>query len=116
MIEKFPGANTLQVTRDIEAAMADMAPGLKGITVDPNVYRPATFIETALHNAGRSRSIGLALLVALMLLLLVVLAGGGDRRHRGAGVARRGGLRPVPAGRHVHDDHAARAGRGRVRS
>src|SRR5262249_28022209 len=45
VIEKFPGADTLQVTRDIEQAMADMAPGLKGITIDTREYRPATFVE-----------------------------------------------------------------------
>ncbi len=62
VIEKFPGADTLQVTRDVEQAMADMAPGLKGITVDTREYRPATFVETALRNIGWVALIGLALL------------------------------------------------------
>ena len=70
VIEKFPGANTLEVTRGIEAAMREMAPGLKGIAVAPNVYRPATFIQTALHNAGVVGLISLALLLVLMLVLL----------------------------------------------
>jgi Cu/Ag efflux pump CusA len=70
VIEKFPGANTLEVTRGIEAAMREMAPGLKGITADPNVYRPATFIQTALHNVGVVGLISLALLLVLMLVLL----------------------------------------------
>ena len=70
VIEKFPGANTLEVTRGIEAAMREMAPGLKGIAVDPNVYRPATFIQTALHNIGVVGLISLALLLVLMLVLL----------------------------------------------
>src|SRR6266513_1714236 len=69
VIEKFPGADTLQVTRDIEQAMADMAPGLKGITVDSREYRPATFIETALRNVGWVALIGLALLVLTLGLL-----------------------------------------------
>jgi Cu/Ag efflux pump CusA len=67
VVEKFPGADTLQVTRDIEAAMADMAPGLKGITIDTSEYRPASFIETALRNVGWVALIGLALLLAVML-------------------------------------------------
>jgi Cu/Ag efflux pump CusA len=62
VIEKFPGTDTLQVTRDIERAMADMAPGLKGIAVDTREYRPATFVETALTNIGWVALIGLALL------------------------------------------------------
>lgn len=70
VIEKFPGANTLQVTRDIEAAMSAMAPGLKGITVDTTGYRPATFLESMLHNTGWVALAGLALL--LLVLGLVV--------------------------------------------
>src|SRR5262249_33308897 len=69
VIEKFPGADTLQVTRDIEQAMAGMAPGLKGITIDTREYRPATFIETALRNAGWAALIGLVLLVLALGLL-----------------------------------------------
>jgi Cu/Ag efflux pump CusA len=69
VIEKFPGADTLQVTRDIEQAMADMAPGLKGITIDTREYRPATFIETALRNVGWVALIGFALLVLALGLL-----------------------------------------------
>ncbi len=69
VIEKFPGADTLQVTRDIEQAMADMAPGLKGITIDTREYRPATFVETARRNVGWVALIGLALLVLTLGLL-----------------------------------------------
>jgi Cu/Ag efflux pump CusA len=69
VVEKFPGADTLQVTRDIEQAMADMAPGLKGITIDTREYRPATFVETALRNAGWVALLGLALLILALGLL-----------------------------------------------
>jgi Cu/Ag efflux pump CusA len=69
-IDKFPGANTLEVTRGIEAALHDMAPGLKGITIDSNVYRPASYIETALGNAGTVALIALAVALVLMFLLL----------------------------------------------
>jgi len=68
VIEKFPDANTIEVARDVEAAMASLTPGLSGITVDTSVYRPATFIESALSN------LGLAALIALLLLLAVLLA------------------------------------------
>jgi Cu/Ag efflux pump CusA len=67
VIEKFPGADTLSVTRNIERAMADMAPGLKGITVSSSGYRPATFIETALRNVGVVALVGLVLLLVLLL-------------------------------------------------
>src|SRR5262249_57637276 len=69
-IDKFPGANTMEVTRGIEAALRDMAPGLKGISIDSNVYRPASYIETALGNVGTAALIALAAALVLMLLLL----------------------------------------------
>jgi len=71
VVERFPGANTLEVTKAIERAMADMAPGLKGITLDTHVYRPATFVETALKNAG---TVGLIALVLLLAIMLAVFA------------------------------------------
>ena len=69
-IDKFPGANTLEVTRGIDAALRDMGPGLKGITIDSNVYRPANYIETALGKAAMVALIALAVALVLMLLLL----------------------------------------------
>jgi multidrug efflux pump subunit AcrB len=69
VIEKFPGADTLKVTRDVEAAMADMTPGLKGIAVDTQGYRPASFVEAALRNVGWAALIGFMLLIALLLAM-----------------------------------------------
>jgi Cu/Ag efflux pump CusA len=70
VIEKFPGTDTLKVTRDVEAAMADMTPGLKGITVDTQGYRPASFVEAALRNVGWAALIGFVLLIALLFAML----------------------------------------------
>src|SRR5436305_1393338 len=69
VIEKFPGADTLKVTRDVEAAMADMAPGLKGIAIDTQGYRPASFIEAALRHAGCAALIALMRLIALLVAM-----------------------------------------------
>ena len=46
IVEKFPWGNTLDVTRGVDAALAEMQPGLSGIKVDANIFRPANFIET----------------------------------------------------------------------
>src|SRR5207244_10020443 len=42
------GANTLEVTRAVEAALAEMEPAARsvGITVHPKLFRPANFVET----------------------------------------------------------------------
>jgi Cu/Ag efflux pump CusA len=52
VVDKFPGASTMQVTRDVEDALADMAPGLKGISIDTGVYRPASYLGQALGHHG----------------------------------------------------------------
>ena len=65
VIEKFPGANTLEVTRGVEAALATMKPGLPGIEIDPTLFRPAAFVETAINNHAMALLVG-TLLVALV--------------------------------------------------
>lgn len=65
VVEKFPGANTLEVTRDLETALKELQPGLAGITVDSSIFRPASFITMAIGNLSRS------LLIAFFLVLLV---------------------------------------------
>ena len=66
VVEKFPGANTSEVTRGVEAALLELSPGMKGIEVDTNIYRPASFIERAARNLATG-------LVAAYLLVILVL-------------------------------------------
>jgi Cu/Ag efflux pump CusA len=66
VIEKFPGANTLDVTRRVEAALEALRPGLAGIEIDTTIFRPANYIELATGNLATMLLIG-AVLVALVL-------------------------------------------------
>jgi CzcA family heavy metal efflux pump len=70
VVEKFPGANTLQVTSGINQALAELAPGLHGITVDSHIFRQATFIQTAIHNLGLSVLLGCILVVFVLIAFL----------------------------------------------
>jgi len=70
VIEKFPDANTLEVTTRIEAALAALQPGLSGISVDPTVFRPAGFIESAAGNVVLALVLGFVLLALVVGLLL----------------------------------------------
>ncbi|HEY2960463.1 MAG TPA: efflux RND transporter permease subunit [Actinomycetota bacterium] len=70
VVEKFPGANTLEVTRGVEEALDQLRPGLSGITIDTSLYRPASFIETATHNLTLALVVGLVLVVLLIGLFL----------------------------------------------
>jgi len=66
VIEKFPEANSLEVTKGVEDAIRTMQPGLAGIEFDTNVYRPASYLERSIDNLTLALLIGLAL-VALVL-------------------------------------------------
>jgi CzcA family heavy metal efflux pump len=72
VIQSQYGANTLQVTQGIDQALAELRPGLtkEGIQVNPNVFRPADFILTALHNVRSSLEIGAILVVVVLFLFL----------------------------------------------
>ncbi|NVO85380.1 efflux RND transporter permease subunit [Hymenobacter terrestris] len=70
IVEKQPGANTLEVTRQVEAALEAMRPGLKGLEIDSTIFRPATFIEMSLSNLNKSLLIGCVLVVLVLLFFL----------------------------------------------
>jgi CzcA family heavy metal efflux pump len=66
------GANTLEVTRSLEAALDELKPLFEkqGIQVYRRLHRPATFIETALANMQHSLVLGGVLVAAVLFLLL----------------------------------------------
>jgi CzcA family heavy metal efflux pump len=66
VVQKLPWANTTDVTAGLETALDELRPGLEGITLDPTIFRPATFIEDAIDNLGGAMIFG-ALLMILML-------------------------------------------------
>jgi Cu/Ag efflux pump CusA len=68
VVEKFPEANALEVTRGVEQAISALRPGLAGLEFDTGVYRPASFVQRATHN------LTLALLAGAILLALLLAA------------------------------------------
>jgi CzcA family heavy metal efflux pump len=66
------GANTLDVTHGLEAALADLAPGLEaaGVRVYPAMHRPANFIESALRNLRFSVLLGSGLVAVVLIAFL----------------------------------------------
>jgi CzcA family heavy metal efflux pump len=66
VIEKFPGANTREVTHGVDEALAALAPGMSGVEVDSSLFRPASFLETALGNLGTALLLGALLLLAVL--------------------------------------------------
>ena len=68
VIEKFPWANTLEVSEKIEDALDELRPGLTGIVLDTEVYQPARYAEASADNISRASGIALLLLAALLFL------------------------------------------------
>jgi len=66
------GANTLETTRVLEEALAQLTPALKaqGITIYPALHRPANFIERALGSLEQSLVIAAVLILAVLFLFL----------------------------------------------
>ena len=70
IVEKQPWANTLDVTRGVEAAMEELRPGMDGVNFDTTIFRPATFIERSLENLTHSLVIGCILVIVILALFL----------------------------------------------
>ena len=67
VVEKFPGTNPVVVSEEVEDALEAMAPGLADMQIDPSVYEPGSYIESAFEN------LGLALLIGAVLLVLLIV-------------------------------------------
>ncbi len=70
IVEKHPWANTLDVTRDVEAALEELRPGLHDVELDHTIFRPATFIERSLQNLGHAMIVGCVLVVVVLVVFL----------------------------------------------
>src|SRR4028118_433132 len=68
VVEKFPGANTVEVTDGVEEALNTLKPGLSGMQIDSDVFRPATYIQDTIGN------LTLAFIIAGVVLALVLAA------------------------------------------
>ncbi len=69
------GANTMEVTRAVEAALEELKPvfASEGIQYIPSLHRPATFIEIAIRNMKTSLLLGAALVAIILFLFLLDL-------------------------------------------
>ncbi len=70
-IQKQPGANTLQLTRTLDAVLDDVQQSLpQGMTIEKHIFRQADFIEAAYRNLlGALRDGGLLVIVVVFVFL-----------------------------------------------
>lgn len=70
-IQKQPGANTLRLTKELDAVLDDIAAKLPaGMAIDKRVFRQADFIQIAIHNVQSALRDGGLLVVVIVLLFL----------------------------------------------
>ena len=70
VIEKFPWANTVEVTKATEDALSALALGLPGVDLDAQLFRPATYLELVGENLSSALLIGVVLMIAALGALL----------------------------------------------
>jgi len=71
-IQKQPGANTLELTRALDATLDEIQAGLPaGMKIDKQVFRQADFIERSLENLTRALRDGAILVVIVVALFLM---------------------------------------------
>lgn len=66
VVEKFPSANTLEVTRGVEKAIAELSRGLPGVKIDAGVFRLASYIEESFSTLSTVFAIGAILAVLVI--------------------------------------------------
>lgn len=66
VIEKFPSANTLEVTRGVDKALAELSHGLPGVKIDSNVFRLASYVEESISNLTMAIITGGVLVILLI--------------------------------------------------
>lgn len=66
VIEKFPSANTLEVTAGVEKALAELSRGLPGVKIDTPVFRLASYVEDSIDNLTWAMIIGAALVLCVI--------------------------------------------------
>jgi CzcA family heavy metal efflux pump len=70
IVQKLPGANTLEVTKGVEEAMDEMRPGLPAIQINTELFRPATFIDMAIDNLMEALLLGVLLVIVILAAFL----------------------------------------------
>ncbi len=71
-IQKQPGANTLQLTEQIDETLDDIQHALpQGMTIHRDLFRSADFIEQSLHNLFKALIEGAGLVIVVVVVFLM---------------------------------------------
>ncbi len=73
VVNKSRGANTKEVTEEAEEVLKDMQPGLPGIEIDPQIFRPATFVDQSIDNLTKALLLGMLLVIVIITAFLFTI-------------------------------------------
>ena len=70
IVEKLPWGNTKDITEGVETALAKLAPGLPGVDIDTEIFRPATYIDMSVDNLSEAMLIACVLVIVILFVFL----------------------------------------------
>lgn len=70
VIDKLPSANTVEVTKAIDSALADLKLGLPGVEINSSIFRLSSYIDESMANLAKATIIGSILMAVVLGLLL----------------------------------------------
>src|ERR1700694_335664 len=70
VIDKLPGANTLETIKGVQDAVRALQPGLPNVSFDSTVFRQSDFIDLAVHNLTQALILGFVLVVVILAFFL----------------------------------------------
>lgn len=73
-IQKQPGADTIEITKEVERALDEIQPSLpKGVIVNPDVFKQASFIESSIDGIFGKLKFGSVLVFIVLFIFLANL-------------------------------------------
>lgn len=73
-IQKQPGSNTIELTREIEKALQELAKSLPpGVEINPDLFKQSNFIENSINNVREALRDGVILVLIILFLFLMNL-------------------------------------------
>jgi Cu/Ag efflux pump CusA len=73
VIQKLPGASVPMITKEVQQALNELAPGMPGVSVDTSLFQASVYTNTASANLRTAAIIAAVLAVLALLLLLLSL-------------------------------------------
>jgi Cu/Ag efflux pump CusA len=70
VVEKFPGASPVEVSRGLESALDALRPGLSEVNIDSSLFQPANYLEESNNNLVVALTAGALLLILALGALL----------------------------------------------